>query len=335
MTTVGIERKQRGFTLVELLIALALGIVVLTVIYSTFTSQQDSYSMQSQVTMTQQNLRAALYMVTRDIQMTGYYTNLVHSDYRSDWDNNQTTADVSIRPLLYFVNDVPENFFPEPGIKVKGHTDIIVIIKAGDKHRELDPGESATAGDSLTADLNLITRDLDGDGDEDLNYYSGAGHSKYGLLVKKDLSRAEVFEVDSSNNFIFHSGLDENYEEGDSIHKLDVIMYVIENNDPAHPILCRRNIGTDNTYTEIAEDIDNMQFEFILNDGTTVNNLNANQIPLVRGVKTYLIARSGKEIKGYTDPNSYEMGTTGSYRPADGYVRRLLSAITKTRNLGQ
>ncbi len=334
------KRKQYGFTLIELIVAVALGIVVLTVIYSTFRSQHDSYYVQNQVSMTQQNIRAALYLITRDVQMAGHYTSLVDKPYLSDWDDSDTTSDTAIRPLIYLANDV--SGFE----KVKDNTDVLVIIKASDKSRDLVFGESATPGNSSTAGLVLTSwdddgktrdaRDLDGDGrDNDLSYYSGAGHSKYGILVKKDLTRAELFEVDSADNFVFGEGLTDEYSEGDSIHKLDVIMYAIDNSDPAHPTLVRKNIGTDNSFSVIAEDIDNLQFEFILNDGSIVKNLDAlSNIPLVRAVKVYILARSEKKVKGHIDKDIYEIGSVQNYRPNDGYLRRLLSSTIKTRNIG-
>lgn len=316
-----ISKNQCGFTLVELLIAMGLFIVVLTVIFSTFKSQQDSYVMQSQVSMTQQNLRAALYMVTRDIQMAGHYSKFVNSEYLSDWDDSSAT-DVAIRPLMYHLNDVS-------GVSdVKDETDIIVIIKASDEYHKLELGESATSG----AGLSLFNMELSNGGN--LNYNPSAGHTKYGLLVKEDLSRAEVFEVGSSNNFIFNSGLIEDYGEGDSIYKLDVIMYRIDNSDPDHPALTRKNLGTENHFSVIAEDIDNLQFEFILNDGSIVEDLDTvSNIPLIRAVKVYILARSENEIRGYTDPNTYEMGSV-NYNPNDRYMRRLLSSTIKIRNIG-
>ncbi len=333
-----IVKRQFGFSLIELLIAIALGIIVLAVIFSTFKSQQDSYLIQSQVSMTQQNLRAALYVITRDIQMAGYYTSFVDTEYSSDWDNNKTTDDVAIRPLMYLVNNAKG--IPE----VKDGTDILVIVKAGDKYRKLVSGEKGYPGDFSTASLLLTdwekngriknARDLDGDGDADLKYYAGARHTKYGILVKEDFRRAEVFEVDSNNSFIFGSGLIETYGEGDSIYKLDVIMYLIDDSDPLHPTLNRRNIGTDNSFTVIAGDMDNLQFEFVLDDGSTVDNLDDKKnIPRIRAVKAYLIARSENMIKGHIDSGTYDMGTAGTYKPADSYLRRLHSATIKTRNI--
>jgi type IV pilus assembly protein PilW len=63
---------QHGFTLVELLVAMAMAVIVMTALYSTFKSQQDSYVNQEVVAEMQQNLRAALYMMARDIRIAGY-----------------------------------------------------------------------------------------------------------------------------------------------------------------------------------------------------------------------------------------------------------------------
>jgi len=63
---------QHGFTLVELLVAMAMAVIVMAALYSTFKSQQDSYVNQEVVAEMQQNLRAALYMMARDIRIAGY-----------------------------------------------------------------------------------------------------------------------------------------------------------------------------------------------------------------------------------------------------------------------
>ena len=63
---------QQGFTLVELIVAMALTGIVVGAIYSTYKSQQDSYTTQTHVVEMQQNLRAALHMIGRDIRMAGF-----------------------------------------------------------------------------------------------------------------------------------------------------------------------------------------------------------------------------------------------------------------------
>jgi len=63
--------KASGFTLVELLIALALTGVVLGAAVTTFVAQRWSYARQEHVTAMTQGTRAAMEMVTRDVRMAG------------------------------------------------------------------------------------------------------------------------------------------------------------------------------------------------------------------------------------------------------------------------
>jgi len=63
--------KEQGFTIVELLVAMAVSLLALGAIYSTFQSQHKSYLMQEEVAAMQQNIRAAMYHIQREIRMAG------------------------------------------------------------------------------------------------------------------------------------------------------------------------------------------------------------------------------------------------------------------------
>jgi type IV pilus assembly protein PilW len=62
---------NRGFTLIELIISMAVGAMVLMAIYSSFDSQAQSNVKQQQIVDVQQNLRGALYLIEQDIRMAG------------------------------------------------------------------------------------------------------------------------------------------------------------------------------------------------------------------------------------------------------------------------
>jgi type IV pilus assembly protein PilW len=64
--------RNEGFTLTEVLMAMAIGGIVMGSIYSTYTSQQRSYEITGQVAAVQQNLRAAMYYVEREVRRAGY-----------------------------------------------------------------------------------------------------------------------------------------------------------------------------------------------------------------------------------------------------------------------
>ena len=67
-----IENKERGFTLVELLIAMTIGLIILTALSSTFLMQRKAYDVQEQITEMVQTARAAMDMMSREIRMAGY-----------------------------------------------------------------------------------------------------------------------------------------------------------------------------------------------------------------------------------------------------------------------
>lgn len=71
----GIVRTAFGFTLIELMIAMVVGMVVLFAIYEVFTVQNKILGTQDNIVDLQQNARMAMDMMTRDIKMTGYYPN--------------------------------------------------------------------------------------------------------------------------------------------------------------------------------------------------------------------------------------------------------------------
>jgi type IV pilus assembly protein PilW len=64
--------SRKGFTLVELIVTLAVSGILMTGVYAAFQTQQNSYLAQEQVAEVQQNIRAGLDMMIRDIRMAGY-----------------------------------------------------------------------------------------------------------------------------------------------------------------------------------------------------------------------------------------------------------------------
>lgn len=63
---------ENGFTLVELMIVLLLSILVLASLGSAYFVQRKSASAQDDVAELQQNIRAAMFLIERDVRMAGY-----------------------------------------------------------------------------------------------------------------------------------------------------------------------------------------------------------------------------------------------------------------------
>ena len=63
--------SNQGFTMVELLVAMVVSLLAMAAIYSTFLAQHRSYQVQTEAADMQQNIRAAMYYMQREIRMAG------------------------------------------------------------------------------------------------------------------------------------------------------------------------------------------------------------------------------------------------------------------------
>lgn len=103
-----------GFSLVELLVVMAMTGMVMTVVYSMFLTQNKSFTVQEQVAAMQQNLRAAMEMMEKEIRLAGYdpsgnanpaIQTATSTMFQFQWDENEdetitTTGDEQITYAL-------------------------------------------------------------------------------------------------------------------------------------------------------------------------------------------------------------------------------------------
>jgi len=66
------KNNEKGFTLIEMLISMAIGLIIILALSSTFLLQRDAYDDQEQIAEMVQTARAAMDMMTREIRMGGY-----------------------------------------------------------------------------------------------------------------------------------------------------------------------------------------------------------------------------------------------------------------------
>lgn len=65
-------RAQRGFGLVELMIAITLGLILSTAVIQVFLASRSSYQLQESLSMIQENARFAMHFMGRELRMAGY-----------------------------------------------------------------------------------------------------------------------------------------------------------------------------------------------------------------------------------------------------------------------
>ncbi|HVP79990.1 MAG TPA: prepilin-type N-terminal cleavage/methylation domain-containing protein [Thermodesulfobacteriota bacterium] len=68
--------KEKGVTLIELLVAMVITGIVIAGVYRLFIAQTRAYTIQDQVVDVQQTTRSAMELMLRDIRMAGYTANI-------------------------------------------------------------------------------------------------------------------------------------------------------------------------------------------------------------------------------------------------------------------
>jgi len=133
-------RDVGGFTLVELMVSMAIGLAVLAAIAGTFTAQTRQNSAEEQIGQMQQNVRGALDLMIREIQMAGY------KPAGGSFNGIQTSTATTLRIKL----DLDSS-----GVETDGTTDDISYSfdsSTGLITRTLNnTGSSATLADNVTA----------------------------------------------------------------------------------------------------------------------------------------------------------------------------------------
>lgn len=81
----------------------------------------------------------------------------------------------------------------------------------------------------------------------------------------------------------------------------------------------------------LAQNVDALDFVYLDQDGNVTANL-----PQIRTVQITMVARTGKEDRGYSDTTSYTnlQGTVILAAPNDNFRRKRLATNIKSRNLG-
>ena len=116
-------KKDKGVTLIELLIVLVIAAFLVAGVYSLFITQHRSYSVQDQVVGVQQDARAALNIMARDIRMAGF---VVGAGSGFGFTDGATTTTIpSTDPAGVFYNHAVE-----PGNSTTGPDTITVVLGA-------------------------------------------------------------------------------------------------------------------------------------------------------------------------------------------------------------
>ena len=169
-------KRQKGFSLIEVLIALVIAMIVIAGVYRAFTVQQKNFVIQEQVSEVQQSVRTVMDLIARDIRMAGFgqppwavggSSNPVTITIGPNLNNNQDLAkDENLLVFEQFYESDPSGnplAAPIPSIR---YTNAVVWTSTG-------PGGSTTididADGSTTGTRDGLDIDLRADADASAN----------------------------------------------------------------------------------------------------------------------------------------------------------------------
>ncbi len=95
---IGARDWDGGFSLIELLVAMAIGLLILGAMYGVFNLHGKAFGIQEQIAEMQQTARVAMDIMTREIRMAGYDPPARH---RRGWSPPHPTLSplLSIQPM--------------------------------------------------------------------------------------------------------------------------------------------------------------------------------------------------------------------------------------------
>jgi prepilin-type N-terminal cleavage/methylation domain-containing protein len=313
------KSKQKGFTLIELLVGLVLTGFVLIAIYNIFISQYKSYLVQDSVAETQQNARAALNRMVKDIRMAGYGvtdgTDFVITATNGSVDSITFNANIG-GASTYLTAEVASG---DTTIDVKDSSDFVI----GDNVNILDYKHHLIA----TATISDIPsgNELDVTG---LAFESGFSSSISGNLVQTDF-RTITYSI---NNMVLNRNtgggaqpLAENIEDLQLVYAYDSNNDRILDTDASGDVICA--IDSDG-----GGDLDTR----VNDDGTTETLATAVEFSCIREIRINLVARTQKKDNDWSVGKRFAIFDNQPSTSQDDikYRRRLLSTTIGIRNAG-
>jgi type IV pilus assembly protein PilW len=316
------RKKDVGLSLIELMVAIAIGAVLSLGAVTLFMQSKLSYLQDEESARLQENGRYAMRYISHELSMAGFLGGVLGGDLLTSTPTGGTDCfdylmgvDRNSFPLEHFNNvssasdpnmpttcwDTDDTFVNDPNTPAP---DVLVFRRTRD--RATDPNEP---GVSLEAD-KFYVRILDAN----VSTTIVQGGTSGALLDWWEYSPQILFVRDHSTD-----------DTTDGI-----------------PTLCRIGLSPDSKDkgpTEcLVEGVENIQIEFGIDDDEDqqanyfVTEPSEAQLGAAVAARLYLLVRSVSPIAGYTNDKTFTLGQTEVNAPADGFYRRVLQTTVLLRN---
>ncbi len=336
-------KQQQGFTLVELMVAMTIGLLLLGGVITVLSSSHQTYRVNDALSRLQENARYAFQLLSRDIRMAGYLgcvgdgvpiVNTLNNPSDFLWNLGQPIEGFEASSSSVWTPALPSSgIIPSP----LGGRDIIVIrgVDGTDVKVVQHPGGNPP-------------------GSADLKVTVGSSLQEDDIVLVTDCLAAAVFQVTNVNtsagqdNVVHNTGnpttntpgnltkaLGKEFTGGELI-KISTRSYFIRTNSNPTPFpSLYRKVGTGNA-EELVEGIEDMQIEYGEDlDGNSTADIYRTADAVtnwaeVVSVRISLLVQS-LENNVATDAQTYTFnGTTTT--PNDRRLRQVFTTVVTLRN---
>ena len=329
------RHRQSGFTIIEVMIAMTLGLFIVAALSSVFVYRSRNHAQDERVSRVTDEIRFAMAQLTTDLEMAGYWAQK-HNPASIDIDDNLddrgdcgaagTDWVFEDRTPLQLLDDATGStanamFSCIAAGDVMPNTDILAI-------KRVDGIESRIEG--------TASDDFEGRSENRVYFRTNGVEA---LLYKA------VSDGATPPGFVEPTvapGVPTPYNEW----QYEPVIYFIRNwtinNGDGLPSLCRKELRGGNPpgfQTQcLASGVESLQFEFGLDpDGDdSVDYYTAAptvaQLAQAISARVLVLAGATEEDPHYTNRKTYLLSNEGAYTPNDGYYRKLLTATVRLHN---
>ena len=341
---------QVGFTLVELMVAVTIGLIILVAVSTLFVSSRATYKTQDQLSRLQENARFAMQFMMSDLRLAGYYGCL---------DNVSSTNVFSVvnsTSLAYSVNQVALEGLENAGTTwfPSGSTDSPAGILSGTDAivvRFADPSTSA----ALTARMPNKAAPLTVD--------SVANFQQNEIVMVANCARADLMQITSiTGNTLAHAtggaapgnlspaDLSTEYDAPARVMKFATRRYYIRNNTATPPVPSLYRDTNGGAAEEMVEGIEVLKVLYGVDTDDPLDGVPNRYVPAsavaganakygwnaVVTVRIGIIARTIDNKNQDPDTGRYDADGDGTFErdnPGDKFRRRVFQSTVQLRNL--